>query len=312
MLGVDARVRAVALLGKAPCQGDFIRHNAADPVSQHFHRWLEEGHEALHRANARLPAEPVSFVFTAPGGRQVLLGVMAPSSDKVGRAFPLAAYRVLDAAPAAEHLIALPEAHLPFLSAVRQLLADAATLPLETLVARLERLALVSPNPAAADAHRAQVLTAPATPLVRCLAGEGLPAGVPYYAFRTFLMACSAERGREPVKPGVMLDCPFPEETGPFPWLELARRVLQWRTTPPALFWLQGGQRRLLMSLGPPPASSLMYLARPESSSTKLWPLWTRQEKAIESARQALTPVQRQAIEQPGLLLQELLGAFST
>jgi len=301
----------VALLGKAPCQGDFIRWNAADPVSQAFHRWLEESHEAVRRANTQLPAEPTCFVFTAPGGRQALVGTLATSSDRVGRVFPLAVYVAIDAAGAAEHLSSLPDSFRGFFAAGRQLLADAATLSASELEARVTALAAVSAGDAVgAEAHRRRVLGSSAAPLVQQFQPDGAPAGVPYYAFNTFLKACQAERGKEPSKPGVTLECPFPESLGPFIWAELAKRQLRWRSMPPAMFWHLGPSPRLLLSIGTPGVALLMHLAKPEHSSMKVWPLRTRQVSAIESAQKALSPAQRQALEDPGTTLEALLAAF--
>jgi type VI secretion system protein ImpM len=301
----------VALLGKAPCQGDFIRWNAGDALSQAFHRWLEEAHEAVRRANARLPETPVGFVFTAPGGRQALVGTLAASSDRVGRAFPLAVYLSVNAASAAEQVSALPDSFRAFFAAGRQLLADAASLSLGDLESRLAALASVSAGDAVgAEAQRRRVLASPAAPLLQRLQADGEPAGVPYYAFNTLLKACQAERGKEPSKPGVTLECPFPQPLGPFPWVELAKRQLRWRTAPPALFWHDGPAPRAFVSIGTPGVSVLMHLAKPEHSSMKVWPLRTRQAAAVESARQALSPAQRKVLEDPGTTVEALLTAF--
>lgn len=304
----------VALLGKAPCQGDFIRWNAGDPVSQQFHRWLEEGHEAVRRANVLLPAEPIHFVFTAAGGRQALVGVMAPSSDKVGRVFPLTVYMPVDTSALAGHAtVLLPGSHEAFFAEARKLLADAATLSADELNKRVEALsAQTAGDSGNAEAYRRKAQLAPATSLVRQFTGDGALPGAQYYAFRTFMTACSAEKGKEPSKPGVTLDCPFPEETGPFPWVDLARRLLQWRTTGPALFWHHGPSPRLLLSLGPPSSAVLLHLAKPDHSSMKLWPLRTKQPNAIETAKQALSPAQRRALEDEGVTAEALIGAFGT
>src|SRR4051812_41631221 len=239
MFGVKAN--SVALLGKAPCQGDFIRWNAADPVSAQFHKWLEEGHEAVRRANLTLPAEPICFVYTAASGRQALVGMMAPSSDKVGRQFPLCVYVPVDLGPVAGNAATLQGSHQAFFAAAKQLLADSARLSADELTRRMEALnAHAAGDTAAADTYRRRALAAPASSLVKQFTGDGAPAGAQYYAFRTFMMACAAERGKEPAKPGVTLDCPFPEETGPYPWVEMARRLLQWRGMTPSLFWQAG------------------------------------------------------------------------
>jgi type VI secretion system protein ImpM len=308
MFGVK---NGVALLGKAPCQGDFIRWNATDPVSQQFHRWLEEGHEAVRRANLTLPAEPICFVFTVAGARQALLGMMAPSTDKVGRNFPLAVYVLVDNPPLAGNAPTLPGSHQAFFENARQLLADAATLSADELERRLEALgAHASGDATAADTYRRRTLAAPAAPLVQQFTGEGAAAGAQYYAFRTFVTACTAEKGKEPSKPGVTLDCPFPQELGPYPWLELARRLLCWRATPPSLFWHGGPSPRLLLSLGPPSSALLLHLARPEHSSMKVWPLRTKAANAIETAKNALSSTQRRALEDESATAESLVLAF--
>jgi type VI secretion system protein ImpM len=110
-------------------------------------------------------------------------------------------------------------------------------------------------------------------------------------------MACRAERGKEPSKPGVMVDIPLPEDGDPRFWLELAQPLLGWKALPPALFWVAGGSPRLLLCVGTPAPSVLMHLARPEHANMKLWPLHTQQASAIDAARQALTAEQRAAIE---------------
>jgi type VI secretion system protein ImpM len=311
MFGVKAN--SVALLGKAPCQGDFIRWNASDPVSAQFHKWLEEGHEAVRRANLTLPAEPICFVYSAAGGRQALLGMMAPSSDKVGRQFPLTVYVPVDLGPISGNAATLYGSHEAFFAGARQLLADAATLSADELEKRMEALnAHASGDSAAAETYRRRALAAPASALTGLFTGDGVPAFTRYYAFRTFMMACAAERGKEPSKPGVTLDCPFPESVGPYPWVELARRMLQWRGMTPALFWHLGPSPRLLVSLGPPSSTLLMHLAKPEHSSMKLWPLKTKATNAIETAKQALTARQKSALDDDSSTTETVILAFSS
>ncbi|MBN1208010.1 MAG: type VI secretion system-associated protein TagF [Myxococcaceae bacterium] len=311
MFGV--KPNAVALLGKAPCQGDFIRWNAVDPVSQQFHKWLEEGHEAVRRANLTLPAEPICFVFTAPGGRQALVGMMAPSTDKVGRHFPLTVYVPVDVGPVSGNSPTLHGSHQAFYAGARQLLADAAKLSADELGKRVEALgAHASGDSAAAETYRRRVQAMPASTLVKQFIGNGAAPDAQYYAFRTFLMACAAERGKEAAKPGVTLDCPFPEEMGPFPWVEMARRLLVWRASSPALFWHFGPNPRLLVSLGPPPSSLLMHLARPDHSSMKVWPLRTKAANAIQTAKGSLNVVQRRALDEESSTAEALILAFSS
>jgi type VI secretion system protein ImpM len=311
MFGVKANT--VALLGKAPCQGDFIRWNATDPLSQQFHRWLEEGHEVVRRANLTLQPEPICFVYTVAGGRQALVGMMGPSTDKVGRHFPLAIYVPVDLGPVSGNASTLQGSHQAFFAGARKLLTDAATLSAADLAKRVDGLSAdAAGDSAAAETYRRRALAAPASALIKQFTGDGAPAGAQYYAFRTFMMACAAERGKEPSKPGVTLDCPYPEETGPYPWVEMSRRLLQWRGMMPALFWQGGPTPRLLLSLGPPSSTLLMHLVKPDHSSMKLWPLRTKAANAIETAKQSLNSNQRRALDDAASTAEALVLAFAS
>ena len=50
---------------------------------------------ALARA---LAPEPIYFLYRTPGVREILVGALVPSSDSVGRSFPLAIYGFVDGA----------------------------------------------------------------------------------------------------------------------------------------------------------------------------------------------------------------------
>jgi type VI secretion system protein ImpM len=307
MSAAASEVAGPSLLGKIPAHGDFVRLQISDPLAHAFHRWLEEGHEALRRANAELPEAPVSFVFTAPGERAALIGVMVPSEDRVGRAFPLCVFRVIDGAAAAAQLGELPVAYGAFLRGAAALLSDAAALAPDAIAQRLQALESASRGDfALAGAQLRLLRDAAAHAHLRPLSASEVP-GNTYYGLRTFVMACRAERGKEPSKPGVMLDVPLPEDGEPGFWLELAQQLLSWRTLPPALFWVRSPTPRLLLCVGTAGPSVLMHLARPEHASMKLWPLHTHQASAVDAARQALTAEQRAAIDAAHTTVGELV-----
>jgi type VI secretion system protein ImpM len=303
---LSAPFARVGLLGKAPCQADFIRLNAPAPVVHHFHRWLEDGVASLPAPLRRFPAAPVRFVYTSPGEKVALAGAMAASTDKVGRQFPLAIFCELDAASIAERFPLLPAALGPFLDGALRLIGAASSHSAAELAAQLGELpALQEAELSAADASRRQVLAERRTGALGATVGKE-PPGAAFYAFRTFLSACVRDRAREPAKANVVLDCPLSPEIDPLPWLELARRVLQWRSAPPSFFWSAEG--RLLLSLGPPPPSVVGFLANPAQTGTKLWPLRAAQPSSIPAAKDALTPAQRDAIGREDASLEELLG----
>lgn len=84
----------VGFFGKLPSRGDFVRAGLSRPAVAACDRWLSS---VPHLPTASL-IPPWRFAF-APGvcGPAVLTGIVLPSRDRVGRAFPL-----LVAAEAAE------------------------------------------------------------------------------------------------------------------------------------------------------------------------------------------------------------------
>jgi type VI secretion system ImpM family protein len=80
--------------GKLPCRGDYVRLRAESSVTHVYDRWLEDGLAAVENADGSLPkrldrASPARIAMPLPDGDSLLVGVMAPSHDKVGRRFPV-------------------------------------------------------------------------------------------------------------------------------------------------------------------------------------------------------------------------------
>lgn len=302
----------IGLLGKTPRQAEFIRLNAATPLALQLYGWMEEGVERARRARVDLPSEPVSFVFTAPGQKQALVGLMAPSMDSVGRAFPLAVFTEVVSAATAPRFALTPEAFQPFLRAASLLARTAAELDVPQLLERAAALPLPGPGDfsvaqrlrdAALAEHRTQDLLGPVV--------EGTPDGGRYYALHTFLTACVGERGREQSPAGVALDCPLSSRVGPVAWLELSARLLRWPSQPPAFFWSEGERPRLLLSLGAPSPALFMALAQPGRPGAQVWPLRTERPAAIDNARKGLKAAARQVIDAPSTTLEQLLRALA-
>ncbi|MBM7115294.1 type VI secretion system-associated protein TagF [Archangium primigenium] len=305
-------VRA-GLVGKTPCQTDFLRLQATSVLAVQLHLWLAEGVEAARAARCGLPPGVVHFLFTAPGEANVLLGVFAPSTDGVGREFPLAVFTELPGPTAANQLAVLPTAFGPFLAAGAALLHDAATLDVVGLTQRVR--ALPYPPPEALTRARRQLqglwMTTRGPELLQPLLRPGEAPGSPYYALHTFRTACDGERHRQRGRAHVVLECPLPPGLGPSAWLELATRLLRWPSVPPALLWAEHPEPRLLLCLGAMPPELLPHLARPGPGGQRLWPLRTSRGAAIEQAARALTEHQRRLIDSPTTSLEELLHGLS-
>jgi type VI secretion system protein ImpM len=301
------------LVGKAPCHADFVRINATSPLALQLHRWLADGVEAARAARCGQPSAPVRFLFTAPKEKNVLLGVLAPSRDGVGRDFPLAVFTELPAPAVANRPALLPSAFHPFLSAGVALLRAAASLDLNALTEEVGALPAPGPENLTAAEQQLQKLLADrrGAELLSPLSPPGHMPGSPYYAVHTFLTACAGERHRQQAPANVILECPLPLALGPEAWLELATRLLRWPTAPPALTWSEGEEPRLLLCLGATAPDLFLHLARPGQGGARLWPLHTTRPNAIDHARRSLTEAQRQLIDSPTTSLEELLHALS-
>jgi type VI secretion system protein ImpM len=301
------------LVGKAPCHADFLRLNAASPLAFQLHRWLAEGVEAARAARCGLPSGTASFLFTVPNEKNVLLGVLAPSMDGVGRDFPLAVFTELPAPGVANRLALLPMAFGSFLEAGAALLRAAASMDLNELTRQVG--ALPQPRPeelTGAERHLQRLLAERrGTELLGALCGPDEIPGSPYYALHTFRMACAGERHRQQTRANVILECPLTPALGPAAWMELATRLLRWPSAPPSLAWSEGGEPRLLLCLGAMAPELFLHLARPGQGGARLWPLRTQRTAAIDHARQALSQTQRQLIDSSTATLEELLHAVS-
>ncbi|HZI07274.1 MAG TPA: type VI secretion system-associated protein TagF [Archangium sp.] len=310
---MPASAARAGMVGKAPCHADFLRINAASSLAFQLHRWLADGVETARAARCGLPSATISFLFTAPKEKNVLLGVLAPSTDGVGRDFPLAVFTELPAPPAANRLALLPAAFRPFLTAGASLLRAAASMDLPELTRHVELL----PQPAqedlgVAERHlRTLLVEKRGAELLDPLRRPGEVPGSPYYAFHTFRTACAGERHRQQTLANVILECPLTPALGPVAWLELATRLLRWPFAPPALAWCEDGEPRLLLCLGAMAGDVFLHLASPTHGGTRLWPLRTTRAAAIDQARQALSENQRQLIDSPTTSLEELLQAMS-
>ncbi len=301
----------VGVFGKIPAQGDFLRAGGTSPVVLAFDHWLEESLDGLRRAGASLPSEPVYFVYRATGVPEVLVGALVASVDAVGRVFPLAVFGVIDGATLAPSFPLVPTACARFFAAAGELLSQSKELDPGELVRRVGALGVpTAEETLAAEGTQRAVLSHARTGELVARLFPG-PAGQHLYAFRTFLLACEPLRRHEAQRSGVTLDCPVRSPIDRFAWLELARRVLAWTDSPPSLLWADAPTPRLLVSLGPASPSLLLYLARPDNDSARLWPLRTERAAAIEEAGRALAAVHRSALEQPELSLEALITSLS-
>ncbi len=118
---VDAS--AVALFGKIPGHGDFVRLNASGAGLRALDEWLQEGMYAARGRTGAADGAQYGFVFSRQGVGVPLIGVMQMSRDRVGRAYPfLCATEVAEPGIAAGEL---PERLRSFISKAGNLVGDA-------------------------------------------------------------------------------------------------------------------------------------------------------------------------------------------
>ncbi|MFD2837230.1 type VI secretion system-associated protein TagF [Azotobacter vinelandii] len=118
--------------GKIPAAGDFVMRQLPYPLLRAWERWMQSGLNALRQQGAQMLSQHYAVApawnFLLPAGLgcdAVQLGCLAPSHDRVGRHYPLAA---ILGVPPAEFDNALLEGAAPFyrqvgeaiLGAVRQ------------------------------------------------------------------------------------------------------------------------------------------------------------------------------------------------
>ncbi len=103
---------AVSVFGKAPLRGDFISRRTPADLEAAWRTWIAAGFDVSRRRAGpawleHYHAAPAwRFALApAPNGAPALCGVIAPSADAEGRAFPLTIFaQAADAAPAMARL----------------------------------------------------------------------------------------------------------------------------------------------------------------------------------------------------------------
>lgn len=294
---------SVALFGKLPAQGDFLRVDASGPAAQALVTWLHEAVEPVHRAGLPLPAEPVRFLVHAAGAGQAVVGTMVASEDRVGRRFPLCVFSPWHSGALAGAFPAVPAAADPFCGAAEGLLARASSIEPAALAEGARTL------PACRDLRESEAelaRRAAERPLSQLLASayDGLPEGAPAYGLSTLAAAIRPVRKHEPLKPTLALDGIARDDLERYVWLDLVRRTLGW-AAPPSVFWTRD---RLIISLGPPPATVLQHLADPARPPARIWPLRSAHPEAIAAAQRGLPPEVRRVLEAPSQAATALLA----
>jgi len=275
-------------------------------------QWIQEGMESVNRASAPLPKEPVYFVFRTAGAKDALVGVFAPSNDRVGRVYPFVAYAYQDVAALGGRFSLIPLAYTRFLGQATELVTHCANFTGAQLADQARNLPLPGNQEfALADSLTRQALGNSSANELQNRLFTPLNLGKQYYAFRTLLDACATVQGKEPAKTNITIDCPVIADVDLFAWLDLIRRMLRWPSGLPPFFWTEGESPRLLVALGPAPSTVMLYLAKPDHTGAKLWPLQTDKQDALQRAQQNMSPPLRAAVDNLNVPLETLLASIA-
>jgi type VI secretion system protein ImpM len=272
-----------ALLGKLPGRPDFVREACPGPCADALDAWLVEAAAPLSAAGALPQLGSVSFCYCVRNRSRALLGVLAPSRDSAGRAFPVAVFCECNFSAWRPRLGELFLCSQDFLAAAGALICALPDLDGSCTRQRLRELPQL-PNPEMRNQSRL-ALPARAGSFLRRVVGFDPPDGH-FYALST-LLAAFADAAHPT---GLALDCPVRDECDAAGWLELAARLsLRAGNGPSCLF--APAPARLLLSVSEPIPELLRALADPSYVCAQVWPLSTTSRDAIECARAALSPL---------------------
>jgi type VI secretion system protein ImpM len=293
---------AIGLYGKIAAQPDFLRFGAGGFSGAGLDRWLQEGVEILRAEKAVLPTGPTAFLVALPHAPVAFVGAFAPSVDAAGRSFPLALFTEISTTGLIDALPSVPFAYSPFVAGAATLVLAGETMVAADIGARAQSLS-ATPMQDVGKAWERE----PVKPLVTALGGS--PSALAY-ALRTLLTAIESTKSGAAATNTLTVDSPAPTPEIASFWLEIVRRCLRGSDTTVSLLWTNGPEGRLLVTFGALSPTVFAYLANPRHRSSRLWPLRTTGESAMDQAMAALTGEQRRVVEDPAATLGELASKF--
>ena len=278
-----------ALLGKLPCQADFVHEGFRGAAGDVLDAFLVQATPTLHQS-VGVPSLPRAQLFQClPKQAQGLIGLCAPSQDAAGRDFPVVVAHAFDRALWRARLGEIFWSFGPFLHGADDLVSRLPDLTLSDVRGELSALGGEPVEPG-------QGSPPPAAAFDRTFGGD---AAVQSYALYAFASAFAAGQ------PGLTLDCPAGDAPLARLWLELATRVAEATgTTICALYAPPEG--RLLISVNGWTPSLLRALADPGFVGDQVWPLTTELAEARDNARHALQEASPALARPRGLPLAEL------
>lgn len=315
----------VAVFGKTPRMGDFLRVGSGGPAGEALEQWVEQG---LGLAEAkRGSAWPgiysagatYAFVFRPPrasASRETLVGVIKPSVDAVGRRFPLVVYAPVMPRPSVPWPHILPIALGDFYDAAATLLMEADSV---TGIADMQTALRRVPTPHLADADRsaqeyeAWSTTTPLGHAWSVVYGGDQAMSVPR-AVHTISEAVAPFRGEE--SPATKLGLRLPLGPGGIAaasfWLDTVRRLARSPAEVRTCFWcFDGASGCAIVQLGDTPASTLGELWSPDANSDYLCNLTIPASVDVGRFLNKLPPHVAEALQSPNALVRDFLDRLT-
>ena len=323
--GTHSAPLQVAVFGKTPLMGDFLRVGSGGPAGEALEQWVEQG---LAMAEARrgrywpslyTAGATYAFVFRPPRAspaKETLVGVIKPSVDSVGRRFPLVVYSSALPRPSVPWPHVLPIALGDFFDAAATLLIEADAV---TGVADMQEALRRVPMPQLADADRSAQeydAWAAATLLTHAWSvvyGGGEGESVPR-AVHTISEAVAPFRGEE--APATKLGLRLPLGQGGIAaasfWLDTVRRLARTPGEVRSTFWCFDGESGCaLVQLGDTPAGTLAELWAPDSNSEYLCDLTIPTSVDVGRFLNRLPPHLAEALQSPNALVRDFLDRLT-
>jgi type VI secretion system ImpM family protein len=320
----SVRHGAVGAFGKLPSAHDFVRHGPLEAEAQQFVDWVERGMAWAAQRYSTAWAQQYqtgaaqAFVFRpereVAATRRVVVGLLQPSRDAIGRLFPWVTYATLPAATLlpAPHIVCLLTGR--FLQAAH---AASAQLQLAPAGAGVDAwlAQLSAPEPEQAASYVAEydqwAQTASLEAVWSSVYGHPRSSEVAA-AVAAIVESVGPIRGQEPPPTRLSVRLPL-GAGGPAAatlWLDLVRRAAQWTATVPTAFWsVARGSLSVLIQLGSLTDRSLAELWMPDPNSDYICDLTVPASVNAAALVGRLPPSVAEVLARPRARVVELLTA---
>ncbi len=280
----------LALVGKIPSQGDFLRVGSTSSVVRHFDAWLQTAMDSLVLANSSLCDSLVRFVFCPAWDADIAVGLAVPSRDAAGRKYPLAAMLILPRRDIQGRWATVPIACQEFLEPLESVLSSVARRSPRDVLNTLGRLPTIDTR--ALDRAESRCHEMFHAELVQTFEARIFERPeLRYYAYRTLLLACDRARERDISERAPVLSCSARGDLDRLIWMELVSRLCP---VAASAFWRTSrgerstGDESLVIAFSNPSHEVWSALMHPDQAFDHVWSLQTQYRRAIDEALTAI------------------------